>query len=162
MKTRKFISLLDYDAAFIVFEISSTLNEIRICHQLNKKLKLHFEKLPDLVLSTSKIPEPYQLFCYDLDDRTSYYLLCKSDQSHLIMPSYFLLIQNMPILLKPEKLMDDISSIEGVTSVNRIEFPSDEVHSINKKAQKKAELLNSIFMDMEYHLLELSKKTKEK
>lgn len=160
MKTRKFISLLDYDAAFVVFEISASLNELQICHQLNKKLKLHFEKLPDLMLKTSKEPESYQLFCYDHDDRTSFYLLCKSDQSHLIMPSYFLLIQNIPILMKPEKIMDDISLVDGVASVNQLDFPSFIDQPAMKSAQKKTELLNSIFMDLEYHLLDLSKRNK--
>lgn len=162
MKTRKFISELDYDAEFIVFEISSVLNELKICHQLNKKLRLHFERLPDLLLSASKNPEPYLLFCYDLNDRTSFYLLSRADQSHLIMPSYFLLVKNLPVLLKPDSLMDEISGISGITSVNRIDYPVRDSRPLSKNLQKMVELFNSLFMDLEYHLMDLSKKAKGK
>ncbi len=158
MKKKKLSPVTGLHKDFTIFDIVTSLPDFKLAYHLNKNLDLCLEKEKDLsVFSSDKKPPEIFSFYYFKNDNTRYiYLISKLMQENPLMANYFLLYQGF---LGEEEQEDTLDKINGIPEIFHVDI-IDLTTKTNKKNTfaKKIILINTILIDLEYHIMTIKKK----
>ncbi|MDO9511329.1 MAG: IPExxxVDY family protein [Bacteroidales bacterium] len=143
------------DGEYELIEISSNLPEYKLCFHINQRLKWKLIRLDDMTIAEAKKKSThYCIFYYPMDEYTEVFLIGDSCGNKSLMASYYLIIKGTIRENSREKMMDILSNTEGILSTNPISKPENTITDTKTSAAYRIE---NILLELEYHLLNLSK-----
>ena len=161
MKKKKIIPEFEAHHGFVVFSLNASQEDFRIAYQLNKHAGLQLQRDENLLVYQDGNSDPVQFsfFHCNRDKRTTFYLIHNLQSQEPLIKNYFLLIAGYFSDTDQGTLLEEISKIPDVLSINPLTLsPAKNA----KKAQLKTiELLNLILNDLEYHTLAIAKRQNE-
>ncbi|HNW97183.1 MAG TPA: IPExxxVDY family protein [Bacteroidales bacterium] len=147
----------NFDNDYTLLGIASHHRDYRLIWALNEKMQLRMSKMDNLKVFNDKKNELQEFSLYYFDEPQtfkSYYFITNLGEQGFLFPEYkqmnfFLLIKgNVTEAIKNE-MVKDIYSLGIVLTV----------HTITLSTIKS---INNFFSDLELHMLDIGKKTKEK
>ncbi|MFP4469206.1 MAG: hypothetical protein ACLFPE_00900 [Bacteroidales bacterium] len=160
MKKKKFVPQAQQHQDYIILEISATLEDYRMAFELNRMPQLQLQRGEDLLVygGTKTPPDSYSLYFFQAEN-TTYYLIHNLANDFTLMKSYFLIMEGHADEQWQQNLADHLEQTGDVLAVNFV----DPCQSIDGKgsSKKKLQLVTAILTDLEYHMLEVKKKSEE-
>ncbi len=161
MKKKKIIQDFDTHHGFVIFGLNASQEDFRVAYQLNKHAGMQLQRDENLLVyqDADSDPVPFSFFHCSREKRTSFYLIHNLQSQESLIKNYFLLISGYFSDTDQEKLLEEVSRIPDVLSINTLSLtPAKNA----KKAQLKTiELIKLILNDLEYHTLAISKRQNE-
>lgn len=120
---------IEYEIDFKIFGIITAIQEFKIAHYLNTKLRLQFKRINDREIydSKSKLFQFFKQFYFKDDlDKIEYYLIKNKNLSSFCLPEfkildYLLLISGEKYNQNDKQLLNQLNNIKTVSSVMYIE-----------------------------------------
>lgn len=128
---------------------------------LNKKLGLQLQREENLLVYSDEKsePTPFSFFHYSRNKQTCFYQIHNLKEQQPLIKSYFLLINGFFTENDETEMVSMIGEIQEVLSINPLKL--SESQSAKKAVKKTLELINAIITDLEYHVLEVNRRTNE-
>ena len=162
MKKKKFVPTGEQSDDFVIFDLSTTLQEYKLAFHLNKMPGYHLEREADLKVnhSSSKKPETFSFYFCEQEKERNMFLIHSLTDLNLLMKSYFLIFQGYFAKKELDKTIADIENIKEVLNINKIEL-SATFPKTSSQLKKKLAQVNAILTDLEYHMIEVGRKRME-
>jgi hypothetical protein len=159
MKKKKFIPKSEQSDDFIIFDLSTDIDDYRLAYHLNKKLGVHLERESDLKVyhSSPDNPETFSFYFCEQERDRNMFLIHSLDGQQALMKSYFLIFQGYFAKEELDIILSAIENIENVLNINEIRLLPATV-KVSAAIKKKLALVNAILTDLEYHMIEVDRK----
>jgi hypothetical protein len=161
MKKKKVILSKDVQHGFVFFSLNISAEDFKVAYLLNKNLGIDLMREADLMVyyDEKSDPVPFSFFLHNRNKQTCYYLIHNLKDHQPLMKQYFLLVNGFFTEADKSSLIATVSKIPEVLAVNQLK--ENPAHPTKKPSGKAFDLINAIITDLEYHILEINKRSKE-
>jgi hypothetical protein len=160
MKKTRFKPRENQFGDYVVLAVSTTMADYKLAFELNKTLEINLAKKQDIpVYIRSDQPDMFPFFAYENDEQTEFFLIEDRTAGDPMVKSFLFFIRGHLSEMDEAKLPEKIGGIDEIFNCNTIALANQK--SKKGKAAQKIKLIQCIFADLEYHLLEISSKQEE-
>ncbi len=162
MKKKKFIPKSEQSDDFVIYDLSTDIDDYRLAFHLNKKLGTHLERESDLKVNHSSPdnPETFSFYFCEQERGRNLFLIHSLAGQQTLMKNYFLIFQGYFAKEEIDSAISTIENIENVLNINEIRLIPTTV-KVSAAVKKKLVLVKAILTDLEYHMIEVGRKRLE-
>ncbi len=162
MKKKKFIPKSKQSDDFVIFDLSTDIDDYRLAFYLNKKFGIHLERESDLKVNHSSAdnPKTFSFYVCEQERGRNLFLIHSPAGQQTLMKNYFLIFQGHFAKEELDSRISSIENIENVLNINEIRL-MPTTQKVSTALKKKLVLVKAILTDLEYHMIEVRRKLLE-
>lgn len=160
MKKTRFKPQENQFGEYTVLAISTTMADYKLAFEINNILEINLSKKQDLpVYVRGDKPDMFPFYVFENEEQTEFFLIEDRTAGDPMMKSFLFFVRGHLSEKDEAKLPERIGGIDEIFNCNTIVVADQK--SKKGKAAQKIKLIQCIFADLEYHLMEINRNQEE-